>query len=351
MDNRVAKHAKILVEYSTKVKEGDNVLILMQDYGLELASEIYKQAAIIGASPLIVITPTEMMKEYYELTPERFLSMLPKNLYTLFKESDVVVSIKGEENLKAMTNVNPMKIGLRSKAIQPIKEEYLKKRWVVTQYPCVSYAQEAEMSLREYEDFVYGAILLDWEEEKSKMERIKRIIENSDKISIFGEDTEIEMSVKGRKAIVDAGEHNMPGGEIFTAPVENSVNGKIYFDLPAIAFGKEISGIRVEFENGKINKISAEKNEDLLRTLINIDEGAKVVGEFGIGMNEKIKKFTKNILFDEKIGGTIHLAIGSAYKECGGKNESAIHLDMIKTMKGGTIFADGKTIQKDGKFI
>jgi aminopeptidase len=206
------------------------------------------------------------------------------------------------------------------------------------------------MSLQEYEDFVYSAMLLDWKKETEKTRKLKKIMNNANKVQIIGEDTDLTMSIKGRTACTSDGINNLPGGEIFTAPLDNSANGTVFFDLPAVTYGKEVLGIKLTFENGEIVDYSASKNEELLEAMINTDDGSKRLGELGIGTNRGITKFTKNILFDEKIAGTIHLAIGRAYTECGGINESAIHWDMIKTMKPGKIILDDEVIQENGKF-
>ncbi len=355
MDPRVVEHAKILVNYSTKVRKGDNVLIQISDYGKDLAVEIYKQAAALGASPLIVTTPDEAVRGYYTLTPEEYLKIFPKHYYELVKASDVTISILSGETTRHLSNVDPKRISSRSLTIKKISDERLRKRWCLTQYPTPVYAQEAGMSLREYEDFVYSAMLRDWKKETEKMRELEKIMNNVDKLQIIGEGTDLTLSTKGRIARISNGINNLPGGEVFTAPVDNSANGTVFFDLPALAYGQEAKDIRLTFENGKIVDYSAGKNEELLGAMINTDEGSKRLGELGIGTNHGITKFTRNILFDEKIAGTIHLAIGRAYEECGGINESAIHWDIIKSMnfsKGDMILVDGKTLEgfKDGNW-
>jgi aminopeptidase len=206
------------------------------------------------------------------------------------------------------------------------------------------------MSLKEYEDFVYSAILIDWASQRTQMEKLKKALDQADKVRLIGEKTDLTMSVKGRNAIVGDATHNVPGGEVYTAPVDDSAEGEICFDLPGIRYGREIKGIRLKFCKGEVVDYSAETNQDALKSIIETDQGSKRIGELGIGTNRGIKRFTKNILFDEKIGDTIHLALGNAYKDCGGINKSAIHWDIIKTMKPGQILLDGKVLQKDGKF-
>ncbi len=349
MDSRVTRHAELIVDYSTGIKRGDNVLIQLTDAGMELAQEIYRLAAGRGANPLIVVTPTEVTRQYYDIDAQ-YLKNFPKHVYELTKSSDVIISIRGEDNLKALSNVDPKKISTRSVALQELQEARLSKRWCLTQFPTASYAQEAEMSLREYEDFVYGSTLLDWKKERATMEKVKAVLDKGDVVHLEGVDTDLTMSVRGRIAVVGDADHNVPGGETFTAPLDASAEGKIFFDFPAITYGKEVRDIRLRFEKGEVVDYSASKGEELLKTMLDTDEGSRRLGELGIGTNYGVNRFTKNILLDEKIGGTIHLALGRAYTECGGINKSAIHWDMIKTMKPGKITVDGTPLQKDGTF-
>ncbi len=351
VDPRIVEHAKIIVDYSTRVRRGDNVLIQVSDLGMELAVEIHKQVSALGASCLIIMSPTEVAEAYYQVTPKRFLKMFPDHLYQLVKASDVFISIRSESNTRALSSVDPSKVSLRSTVLERIQEERMTKRWCLTQHPTTAYAQEAELSLNEYRGFVYSATLLDWKKEALKNARLKRFLERADEVRLEGNRTDLTMSVKGKIFIQDNGEHNLPGGEIFTAPVENSVNGYIYFDLPAIQSGKEVRDIELELARGRIVSAKASKNQDLLEIMIKTDPGSRKIGEFGIGTNMNIRRFTRNILLDEKIGGTIHLAIGRAYKECRGRNRSAIHWDMIKTMKPGRIVVDGTVVQKNGRFL
>jgi aminopeptidase len=350
LDSRVTEHANLIVTYSTKVKEGDNVLIQMTDCGIDLATEIYRISSSLGASPLIVATPTEATWSYYNIVQDKYLSVVPTHLLELVKASDVVVIIRGDRNPRALSSIDPGRLSIRQKALDAITRERLTKRWCLTQYPTDGYAQEAEMSLKEYEDFVYGAILRNWDEERARMERLAAALNRSKTVRIVGDETDLTLSVSGRMAVVGDITHNVPGGEVFTAPIENSAEGVIYFDIPALAFGREIMDVRLKFHRGMVVEYSAGRNENLLRSMLETDDGARRLGELGIGTNYGITRFTRNILFDEKIGGTIHLALGRAYKECGGINESAIHWDLIKSMRRGKILFDGKVIQSNGEF-
>jgi len=207
------------------------------------------------------------------------------------------------------------------------------------------------MSLAEYTEFVYSATLRDWKDEINWMQKLKQIMERADQVQLIGKETDLSFSIKGRVPVIDDAKSNFPGGEVFTASIDNSASGKIYFDLSSVKYGKEVTEIRLTFDKGVIVDYSASKNEALLKQIVETDEGSKRLGEFGIGTNRGINRFTRNILFDEKMADTIHLAIGFAYEECGGVNKSAVHWDMIKTMKPGEVIMDGQTIQKDGKFF
>ena len=211
-------------------------------------------------------------------------------------------------------------------------------------------AQDAEMSLTEYENFVYEACLQDWKKLGKRIDRIKNKFEKGNEVHLIGERVDLKFSIKGKNAVADKGEDNMPGGEVYMAPARESLNGWIKFDYPAIESGKEVTDIELKFENGKVVESKASKNQDFLKEMLATDENSSYVGEFGIGCNPKINKFTKSLLFDEKIGGTIHLALGMAYKDNGGGNDSAIHWDIVKDMKNAKIILDGKVVQNKGKW-
>lgn len=350
MESRLRRFARVIVHTSTQVQKGDNVLIQIVDEGQDLATELYREVAQAGGQPLILTTPSEAARAFYEVADAETLTAMPRHYLDLVKASDVIISIRSNSNTMSLSNVDPHKLSERSKALQPLQEERLRKRWCLTQYPTVGYAQDAEMSLQEYEDFVYSAVLIDWEEQIRVMQRLKALLDATDEVRLVGEKTDLTLSIAGRTAVVGGPTHNVPGGEVFTAPVEDSAEGTIVFDLPAVVYGKAVEGVALTFRRGEVVAYSARRNEALLKSMIETDAGARRLGELGIGTNLGIQKFTKNILFDEKIGGTIHLALGRAYKECGGVNESAIHWDMIKTMdaaKGHRILLDGKALRRN----
>ena len=350
-DPRVVKLANILVNHSIKVKKGEvieiNFGVDAQDLGLEVFKLVMKKRAY----PLLRPSLHRFSYQYYKLANEEQLKHFPKISMYEAKNIDGSINIRTQMNTRELTNINPKKMVLRSKVVRPISEIFLKKKWVVCEYPTHSLAQDAEMSLDEFEDFSFKATNVDWKKESKKQDKLKKILDKGHSVRIIGENTDLSFSIKGRKASKCDGKHNMPDGEVYIAPVDDSAHGKISYTYPAIRMGREVDGVQLEFDKGKVIKFSATKNEDLLRESLNIDAGAKRLGEFGIGTNYNIKGFIKQILFDEKIGGTIHLALGKAFEEGGGKNKSAIHWDMIKDLRhGGKLYIDGKLIQKNGKF-
>jgi len=356
MDERLLKHAQILVDHSTKVQPGDMVLIRYTDYGFGLAKAVYETAAKRGATSTIVQAPTESFRALYDYMPEEYLAKTSSIDLAAFKAMNVLISIRGEDNLMALKSVDKNKISIRNKATKPLLDEYMGKRWVLTQAPdAISYAQEAGMSSREYEGFVFNSVIHDWAAERMRMQKISDTMDKTSQVTIRGVDTDLTFSIKGRKSVIDDGEHNMPGGEVFTAPVEDSAEGKVYFDLPSILFGNEARDVTLKFSRGEVVDYKAGKGEDFLKAMLETDDNitekwSRRLGELGIGTNHGITQFTRNILFDEKMIGTIHLALGKSYPTCLGKNMSSIHWDMIKSMKGGELIFDDVEVQKDGVF-
>jgi aminopeptidase len=358
LDPRVKEHAQRLVNYCTSVKPGDNVLIRLggANYagdaeGLELVEEVFKEVGRVGAKPLLMMFPGDATRGYLEHAPDGALSVTPRSYLELVKTCDVIIGIQAEGNTQYLKGVDSKRIGQYLIGLKPIGQEGLKKRWTGTLHPTAAHAKAARMSLARYKKFVYSAMLRDWEVEVRGMAKLKEIMERTDEVRLIGKDTDIFFSIKGRTAVVDDAKYNFPGGEVFTAPVDDSATGNIYFDLPSVKYGQEARDVRLTFDKGIIVDYSASKNGSLLKDMIETDEGSKRLGEFGMGTNRGINRFTRNILFDEKMADTIHLAIGDAYEMCGGINKSAVHWDLIKTMKPGKIIMDGKTIQNNGRFI
>ncbi|MFD3156383.1 aminopeptidase [Haloimpatiens sp. FM7330] len=361
-DPRLNKLAKLLVNYSTKVKPGDFVLVMCDEVAEPWMVEVVKESIKAGAHVETILNSHEVGCAKLKYSTDEQLQEENFILKYALEKADVWISAWGNKNTKASSNVDSKKIQFSVKGAKSWRKVYSDKmgdgslRWVGTQFPVYAYAQEASMSLTEYEDFVYGAGLLDcedpvaeWKKVSENHERWIKYLNNKKEVHIISEGTDIKVNIDGRKWINCDGQVNFPDGEIFTSPVENGINGHITFSFPGIYMGKEIEGIKLEVKDGKVVKATADKGEELLHSLLEIDEGASRFGEVAIGTNYGIKKFTRNMLFDEKIGGTIHMAIGDSMPEAGGKNKSAIHWDMLCNMrKGGKIYADGELFYENG---
>jgi len=353
VDDRIKKVAKIIVDYSTKVKKGEYVQIISDYEAKDLVLEVYKNVLKKGAFPIVKISVPGMAYNYYKHATEEQLNHFPKLAMNEMKETDATIFIGASSNTKELANIDSKKIAMRQKATKPIFIERSENtKWVIFYYPTGAFAQQAGMSLEEFTDFVFGSTIVDYKKMSKSQVKLKKVIDKGKKIRIVAKNTDISFNIAGRTGIKCDGQFNLPDGEVFTSPVENSAEGVVEFSYPAILQGKEVEGIKLHFKNGKVVKATATKNEDFLRKVLETDKGSKRIGEIGIGVNYKINKFVKNILFDEKIGGTIHLALGKSYKEAGGKNDSAIHWDIVTSMRnGGRLYVDGKLIQKDGKFL
>lgn len=364
-DQRLNKLAKLLVNYSTKVKPGDFVFVSCDEVARPWMVEVVKEAVKAGAHVETVLTSQEVSEIKLKYSSEK--QLLQENLIfkTMLEKADVWISAWGGRNTKTNSRIDANKFKMHSQGEASWRKTYSEKmgngslRWCGTQFPTYADAQEASMSFSDYEDFVYGAGLLDekdpvaeWKRISSEQERWVRYLDTKKGLQFISEGTDIKVNIAGRKWINCDGKENFPDGEIFTSPVEDGVDGVITFSFPGIYMGKEIEGIVLEVEKGKVVKGSATKGEDLLKALLETDEGAHSFGEVAIGTNYGIVNFTRNMLFDEKIGGTVHMAIGDSMPEAGGLNRSTIHWDMLCNMRNsGKIYADGELFYENGKFI
>ena len=352
VDLRTRKLAQLAVRYSVFVKPGEKVIISGGVEAIPLLVELYKEIILQKAHPIVRINLPEVSDFFYKYATKEQIQRFPEEFMETVKKADKYIGVDTELNTRELTNSDPKKISARQKVVYPISNyvcnEKDKIRRCTIAYPVISLAQDAEMSLSEYENFVYQACLQDWEKLGKRIEKISKTFEKGKNIHLIGEGVDLKFSISGKNCVAENGEENMPGGEVFMAPVRKSLNGYIKFDYPAIESGKEVTDISLKFENGKVIEATASKNEDFLKEMLATDDNASYVGEFGIGCNPRINQFTKNLLFDEKIGGTIHLALGQAYKENGGGNDSAIHWDIVKDMKKARIILDGKVVQENG---
>ncbi|MBN1644516.1 aminopeptidase [Candidatus Woesearchaeota archaeon] len=353
-DNRLQKIAKVLVDYSTRVKKGDRVIISTQIGASPLALAVYKMCLEKDAYPVIRCAVPGANYIFFKHAKEHQLKRFPKVAMYEIKNTDVVIHLFASFNTRELASIDPRRLSLRAKVLNPISRwRGDKTRWVLFDYPTRAFAQEAGMSIWEYEDFVFKAIDHDWKKFSKNIHELASAVNKAKHVRIVGKQTDVEMTIKNGHCVAGDGKYNMPGGEFFTAPDKFSVKGKIMFDFPSVRYGTVVRGIKLEFRDGKVVKATANSGQDLLREMIAMDSGSCYVGELGIGCNYNITRQTNNTLFDEKIGGTIHLALGNAYLECNGKNKSALHWDLIKDLrnKGSAIYLDGKLFQKNGKFL
>ncbi len=351
-DQRLGKFAEILLEHSLKVKEGENVVIRTGYLAKPLIDEFYRRVVDKGANAFVHVLSDPQRKYFMENATPRQLENISAMYDGIYEKADAVLVIEAPENTKHLSNVDSRKNMEYNKALSPLLKKIMAKRWVLTNYPVEAFAQDAAMSLEEYEDFLFDAVLVDYEKMDRDMDRITGIFDEAETVRIVGNDTDLSFSIRGRKGIKCSGQNNVPDGEVYYSPVTNSAEGHIYYEFPAIRYGNQVDGVRLEFKDGKIIDARAAGNEKFLNQMLDTDAGARYLGEFGIGLNYGIKKFIKNILFDEKIGGTIHLAAGNAYEGSGGDNTSALHWDMIKELRtNGEIYADGRLVQKNGVYI
>jgi aminopeptidase len=357
-DQRVRRLAEILVDSCTEVGEGETVLLRSySDLAKPLVVEIYRRLLQREAGEIITDIQLEEFREVLldEACDER-LGMFPLLGMTLAEHSDVYIQILAPANTKMLSGFDPARVARWRKADARVRA-YLTEntRWVVTLYPTPGSAQDAEMSLPQFEDFVYGAVDQDWSQFARDQQGLRDMLQTGSEVVLRGEGTDLKMSVKGRTFVSADGKRNMPDGEVFTGPVEDSVEGHILFSYPAIypaLGGREVEGVRLWFEGGKVVKATAAKGESYLLAMLDMDSGSRFLGELGFGNNYRIDRFVKNILFDEKIGGTVHLALGRGYAETGSENESGLHWDMIKDLRaGGEIYLDGTLVQRDGRWV
>ena len=359
-DERLKKLAWLLVDYSIGAGEGEQVVISGGAAADPLIKEVYARLLEVGAIPIPQVSLPGMQELFFGHAREIHYEKPPPVVRALYEGADAFISIMAPQNTRALAAVDPQKQQALSKRDKALQEIVLgKDRWALTLFPTDALAQESEMSLSDYEQFVFEAMALSeddpvryWREKAEEQGRLIGRLEQADEIRIVGPETDLTLSIEGRKFLNGDGTHNMPCGEIFTGPVEDSVNGEIFFGIPAAVAGREVSGVRFRFEEGRVVEASAKRGEEYLNAMLDADEGSRYLGELGIGTNYGIPRATKNILFDEKLGGTVHLAIGRSYEKTGGKNESSVHWDLISDLRaGGKLYANGELLQRNGKFL
>ena len=354
MDPRVREHADVIATHSVDLQEGDNVVIAAPPAADDLAVALHEVIGDHGANPVALNGNDRFSRAYLRAREDEFET--PEHELALIEETDVFIAIRANENVTETSDVSPQTNAEYSQAKQPILDERLSKRWCLTQYPAPANAQLAEMSTDGYENFVWDAINKDWEAVREHQQQMVEILDPADEVRIVsGDTTDVTMNIGGNPTLNDYGEKNLPGGEVFTAPVRESVTGEVLFDKPLYHQGREVTDVYLEFEDGEVVDHAAEKNEDVLTEVLETDDGARYLGELGIGMNRDIDQFTYNMLFDEKMGDTVHMAVGRAYGDTVGdeneQNQSAVHVDMIVDMaEDSRIEVDGEVVQRNGTF-
>jgi aminopeptidase len=364
-DPRLNKLARVLVNYSVGVQSGQLVRISGPPVSEPLILELYREVVAAGGNPMVRMAPealAEMMLKGGNESQLRYVNPITVNEYETI---DCSIGIWAEENTKALSNVDTKKLGLTQAARKPLLDIFMKRaaekklKWTGTQFPCQAAAQDAEMSLSEYEDFVFNAGLLDqddpvaaWRRLSERQQRLVDFLQGkTDYHVVAANGTDVRMSLANRRWINCDGHENFPDGEVFTGPVESSVNGTIHFSFPAVHIGREVQDVVLKFKDGKVVDAHAAKGVDFLISMLDMDAGSRLLGECAIGTNYQIQQYTRNTLFDEKIGGTVHFALGAGYPETGNSNQSGLHWDMVVDLRnGGYVEIDGEKINVDGRF-
>lgn len=355
MDPRIESYARLLVERCLDVQPGWQVVVGSHPPARPLVEEIIRLIARRGAYAIPRLTFESFTNVWLDEASEELLSEMPPIERQTYELADAFMTIQAPENTREGAGVDPAKLNFARRPRMELMRRVLNLElpWVGCQYPTPALAQDAGMSLHGFEDFLYGACLLDWDAEAEKMRRYADRFDAAGEIRITGDGTDILIGLEGREAKIDDGKLNMPGGEFFYSPVEDATEGVItYSEFPAVYGSKEVHGVRLEFKAGTIVDATAKAGEDFLLATLDADEGARVLGELGIGCNPGIRNHMRNTLYDEKIYGTVHLAIGNGFPFIGGKNVSSVHWDMVKDLRnGGAIHLDGELVQRNGEWV
>ena len=364
-DQRLDLLATLLVDYCVETQAGEVVRIHSLPQAGDLVRAVYREVLKAGGYPLVRFRLDGFDELFYRYASDAQIDYVTDVQSYEVEHIQASIGIWAPGNLRETAGIDPKRLARRSKAMEPLQAPFMKPRdqggvkWVGLDFPTNGSAQEAGMSLADYEEFVFRACMPEpgnpadyWRKVHAEQERLVQILNRMEALHFKGPRMDLRLRCQGRKWINCDGQMNMPDGEIFTAPIDDSAQGWIAFDYPSEFYGKPVEGIRLDFLDGKVVGSSAEKGADCLQAALEVDEGAQRIGEISFGTNAGIQICTKNTLFDEKIGGTIHLALGEAYPESGGINKSAIHWDIVAEMKNGSrVLADGRTIYENGQFL
>jgi aminopeptidase len=354
-DDRFSKLAKLLVEYSARLKRNETVLIEAFDIPDEMTVALIRAVRKAGGVPFAQIYRTRVNRALAFEASDRQLNLMARHELARMKKMDAYIAVRGSNNITELSDVPPEKMKLIGRKMLPVQDQRVKKtKWVVLRWPTPSMAQLAGMSTEAFEDFYFDVCTLDYRKLQPGMKALKRLMEKTDRVRVKGPDTDLRFSIKGIPAIICGGDHNIPDGEVFSCPVKDSVEGHVTFNAPSIYQGTAFDGVRLEFKSGKI--VAATSNEtQKLNEILDSDPGARYIGEFSLGFNPRVFHPMRDILFDEKIAGSFHFTPGQAYEDADNGNRSQVHWDMVSIQRpdygGGEIYLDGKLVRKNGKFL
>lgn len=363
-DIRLQRMARVLVHYSLGIKKGDRLAIMAGPQATPLIKEVVREAIRAGAHPETFVSLPGVQEILLKEGSDEQLTYIPAAQRMVMEEYEAMLQLFSQENTKELNGIDPARVALTRQARRDLSHTYMKRsaegtfHWNIAMFPNEAYAQDANMSLSDFEDFVYRACFLDdenavtrWQELSQQQERLVQWLRGKHAIHVQGPDTDLSFSIEGRIFINDDGHYNLPGGEFFTGPVEDSAHGYIRYSFPASFGGRSVEDVRLRFEQGVVVEATAAQGQDYLDKMLALDDGARRLGEFAFGNNSNVDRCTKNILFDEKMGGTIHLALGASIPQTLGVNQSALHWDMVCDLRSGSeIRVDGELFSKDGKF-
>jgi aminopeptidase len=365
VDIRLQRMARVLVGYSLGIKKGDRLAITSGMQAAPLVREIVREAIHAGAYPETFANLPGVQEILLKEGSDEQLSYIPAAQRMIFEEYEAMLQIFSQDNTKELSSVDPARMAIVQQARHDILQTYMQRaadgllHWNITMFPTQAHAQDAEMSLSDFEDFIYRACFLDdedpvarWQQLSQQQELLINWLKGKRTVHLRGPDTDLTFSVEGRIFVNDDGHYNLPGGEFFTGPVEDSANGIIRYSFPASFGGRSVEDVRLRFENGRVVEATAAQGQDYLDKMLGLDEGARRIGEFAFGNNRNVDRCTKNVLFDEKMGGTVHLALGASIPQTLGVNQSALHWDMVCDLRHGSeIRVDGELFSKDGQFV
>jgi len=364
-EDGLEKLAEVVVGYSTAVRPGDVVRIEGHPTTTPLIQELYRAVLRAGGQPVAQLVVDESVETLLSEGTDEQLHWVPLDVRWNLEHGDVWIALDGPENTRHLSGADPAKLALRLKAREPYQARYLERfgagefRWILCAYPSQAAAQEAGRSLEEFEALLRRAAFLDfddpvaeWTAFGERLDRIGSFLDGTSELRLVAEDTDLRLAVAGRTWIRASGKTNLPDGEVFTAPVETSLEGTIRFNFPAAIRGRQAEDVRLRFEHGELVEATAARGEAFLREMVGVDDGARRAGEFAFGLNDAVADHTGSVLLDEKIGGSVHLALGRSVVGTGGENVSALHWDMVCDLRPGSeLYADGELVYRDGRFL